>query len=53
MKQRIESTILGGLVGAIAGVVARTYETQPTWAVVMAAAVIGAAIGLGLAVLRR
>jgi hypothetical protein len=53
MKERLEFALLGLLVGAIAGVVARTYETQPTVTIVVATAVIGAAIGFGLSLLLR
>jgi hypothetical protein len=53
MKDRIEYALVGLLGGAVAGVVARTYETQPTITVVIGCAVIGAAIGFGVAVLRR
>jgi hypothetical protein len=53
MKQRLESALLGALVGTITGIVARTYETQPTVAIVLASAVIGAAIGVGLSLLLR
>jgi ABC-type xylose transport system permease subunit len=51
--KRYEPVLLYGLVGAIAGVVAMTYQPQPRWLIVVATAVIGAVIGFALAVMRR
>lgn len=50
--KKLETAVLGGLVGAIAGVVTTANLDWPGWAIIIAAAAIGLAVGYAWAVLR-
>lgn len=50
--KRMETALLGGLIGAIAGVVAR-QDAAVSWWVVAACCAIGAVVGLAWAIVRR
>lgn len=51
--KRLETAVLGGLIGAIAGVVARYHSTAPTWGTVLICAGIGLVAGFVWSIARR